>query len=493
MALKVTMPPGIKVRAYSAGQLNRFTGGMGGFLGYNRSIAAELRWTLRTMRHHSRVLYQNNDYAKKFVRLLVKNIPGPKGIRLQNKAKFPGGGLDTTANKIIETGFQRWGKRGICDVTGRLSWLQAQWLYISTIAVDGECFVRKVRGYRGNEFRFALQFIEADHIDENLNRTNLPGGNEIRMGIEYDPWGKAVAYHVLVKHPGDYTYSLSGNHYEVIPAADMIHGFLTERSLQGRGVPWMHTAVTRLHNLGGYEEAAVISKRTSASKMGFIVPPADQNETYEGDEEDDEENIVTEVEPGLLELLPPGYDFKQFAPAEPGGDYEPFMKRTLKGIASGLDVAYHKLASDLEGISYSSARAGELDDRDTWRIFQAFAAETLNDGVFPDWLEIQLLNGKTLLNSNGKTLPYSKIDQFNAAAWMPRGWEWTDPLKDGIANINELNHGLTTRARIKAEQGEDYADLVEEMVEEKKLIEGKQFSVETNFNGGSKNAGSKNP
>lgn len=498
MGLKLLPPPGEQSRAYVAGQINRFTGGEGTLIGSSRSIGAELRISLRNMRSHSRTLYQNNDYCKKFARLLIKNIPGPNGIRLQNKAKFPGGGLDTAANKIIETGFQKWGKRGNCDVTGRLSWREAQWLFIQTVAIDGECFVRKVKNFKGNAFRFALQFIEADQVDETLYR-DLPNGNTIRMGIEYDSWGKAVSYHVLTNHPGDWTYSLKGNRYEIIPASEMIHGFLTERAEQGRGVPWTHTSVSRLHNLGGFEDAAVIAKRTAASKMGFLIPPVDADpDDYDGDDKDEAGNIISEVEPGLLEQLPPGWTFAQFAPAEPGGDFDAFVKRTLKGIAAGLDVAYHKLASDLEGVSYSSARQGELDDRDTWRLLQFFESESFCETVLSDWLEIQLLYGKTLLTANGNALPYSKYDQFNAATWIPRGWDWVDPVKDIVANLHALNHGLTTRTRIEAECGGDYADLLEEMEAEKKQIEDKKFSVVYTFNGplnktgGSTNAANKN-
>lgn len=488
MGLKLSPPPGTATRQYAAGQITRFSNSEGLITGASRSINAELRMSLRNMRNHSRTLYQNNDYCKKFSRLLIKNIPGPNGIRLQNKAKFPGGGLDVSANKIIEGGFQKWGKRGNCDVTGRLSWREAQWLFIQTVAMDGECFVRKVKNFKGNSHRFALQFIEADQVDETLYR-DLPNGNTIRMGIEYDDWGKAVAYHVLTQHPGDWTYSLKGNHYTIIPAADMIHGFLTERSAQGRGVPWTHSSVTRLHNLGGFEEAAVISKRTAASKMGFLVPPLGADpEDYDGDDkEEGTGNIITEVEPGLLEQLPPGWTFHQFAPAEPGGDYDQFVKRTLKGIAAGLDVAYHKLGADLEAVNYSSSRAGELDDRDTWRMFQGFMADCFHDSVFADWLEIQLLNGKTLLTANGNSLPYSKLDQFNAAIWVPRGYSWVDPVKDVTAALLEIKNGLNSRTRIAAEGGEEFTEILEEREVEDKAIEEKGYTVDRDFSGG-KNA-----
>jgi len=457
-------------RTYSAGVVNRLTNGWGSGIGtFSRSMDAETRYTLRVMRARSRDLYQNNDYFKKFIKIVVKNIIGPKGITLQIKAKNSDGTLDSQANKIIKDGFLAWGKRGICDVTGKMSWKDCQRLFIQTVATDGEVLVRKIRGFN-NKFRFAIQFIEADHLDENYNSV-LENGHEIRMGVEFDVWDRPVAYHILVKHPGDYTYQRAGNRYEVVPASEMIHAFMAERPRQSRGVPWGHTAMTRLNNLGGYEEAAIISKRTSASKMGFLSPPVDAEGNYEGDDTTESGDLISEVDPGAIELLPPGYTFSKFDPSEPGGDYDPFMKRTLKGIASGLDVSYHKIGSDLEGVNYASARAGELDDRDTWRTIQDWTVETLNDDIFACWLDVQLMVGKTLLTANGASLPYAKYDQFNAADHRPRGWDWPDPLKDQLANEKGLANRINTRTRMAAEMGEDLEEIFSELAQEKVLAQ----------------------
>ncbi len=461
-------------RAYAAGIVNRLTQGWGSGVGsYSRSMDAELRYTLRIMRARSRDLYQNNDYFKRFSREVVKNVVGPKGFAFKNMAKNPDGKLDILANQIIKDAFAAWCKRSVCDVTGKLSWTDCQRLFIQTVAQDGEVLVRKVRGF-DNPYRFAIQFLEADHLDENLNVT-LSNGNEIRMGIEFNQWDRPVAYHILVRHPGDYTWQRYGNIYEVVPASDMIHAFVPERARQSRGVPWGHSTMTRLNNLGGFEEAAIISARTGASKMGFLIPPDDAS-PYTGDDTDDQGNIITEVEPGTLEQLPAGWDFKDFNPNYPNGEFEPFMKRTLRGIAAGLDISYHRLSCDLEGVNYSSARAGELDDRDTWAMLQSWMAETFQDDVFAAWLDIQLMGGKTLIFQNGNSLPYAKFDKFNTPSWRPRTWPWVDPLKDIMASEKELANKLTTRTRIAAECGEDIEEIFAEIKRERELA--KQYGIE---------------
>lgn len=460
-------------RVYMAGIPTRTNNGFPGGGSYSRSIDAEARYTLRGLRSHSRTLYQNNDYYKKFIRLVVKNVVGPAGFTFKNNAKNANGTPDTIVNQIIRDAFFAWGKRGVCDVTGKLSWTDCQRLFIQAVPGDGEVLVRLVRGF-DNAHRFAIQFIEADHLDETYN-TTLDNGNEIRMGVEFDKWDRPVAYHILVKHPGDYTYQRSGNRYERIPAADMVHAFVPERPRQSRGIPWGHTAMTRLNNLGGYEEAAIVSKRTSASKMGFLVPPAGDGGEYIGDETSNTGDIINEVEPGLLEQLPAGWDFKKFDPAEPGGDFDPFMKRTLRGIAAGLDVSYHKLASDLEGVNYSSARAGELDDRDTWNTLQAWMAESFLDIVFAAWLDVQLLAG-ALVFPSGSPLPYAKLDKFCAPTWRSRSWTWVDPLKDLLASEKELANRLTSRTRLAAECGDDLEEIFAEIAAERVLA--KKYGID---------------
>jgi lambda family phage portal protein len=480
--------PAAETRAYAAGRIKNSSGSDFGMslTSWSKSMDAELRWTLRTMRNRCRVLYQNNGYAKKYITLVVKNVVGPNGIHLQNKAKDFNGKLDDMANQMIEAQFGKWGKIGCCDVTGKLSWKDAQRLFIRSVATDGEVIVRKVRNF-GNPYKFALQFLEADHLDENYNG-NHTNGNQIRMGIEYDQWDRAIAYHILVQHPGDYTYARSGgNYYERIPAADIIHAYLPERARQGRGVPWMHAAVDDVDNMGAYVEAAIISKRTSASRMGFLVPPDTETGTLSEDGETVEGDLISKLEAGTLEQLPAGYKFEQFNPAEPGGDFDPFMARTLKGFASALDISYHHLASDLSGVNYTSSRTGELSDRDTWRTIQDWMIETFNENIFCDWLEVQLLAGLLTFN-NGNVLPYSKFDKFCAPNWVPRGWTWVDPLKDINASIRALEFGLTTRTRISAECGDDYLDLLDEMQQEAKAITDRSFEVQTTFNGSVKEA-----
>ena len=50
--------------------------------------------------------------------------------------------------------------------------------------------------------RFSIDFVEYYILDEELN-TKANNGNRIRVGVEVDDFGKAVANHLLREPPGD--------------------------------------------------------------------------------------------------------------------------------------------------------------------------------------------------------------------------------------------------------------------------------------------------
>lgn len=468
-------------RAYNAGKTDR----LGDWGTFSLSADAEIRQSLRVMRAKSRHLAANNDYFKHFLRLLKIHVIGAQGIRLQNKAKLRDGSSDRTANMLIEQGWKRQSKRGAFDVTGKLSGRDAQKLWIESLAKDGECLVRLVFNFP-NEFGFAVQFLEPDHLDEALNK-KLANGNLIRMGVEYDRWDRPVAYWLLRSHPGDSSMPQLGgwfNQYQRIPAEEIIHEYTVERSRQGRGVPWSHTAAERLQMLGGFEYAALVNARAGASKMGFYTKTAVGElgeEEYEGDGQDDDGDFYEEAEPGVFGKLPAGWEFKEYNPSFPNGEIEPFSKAMLRGGASGLGVSYHSLTNDLTDVNFSSIRQGVLDSRDYYRDLQGFTAEHFLDRVFAAWLSMALLRGAL------GQLDLIDFDRLLQPVWRARGWDWVNPLQDQVANERALRARTKTLERVLADQGEDLEEHLERLEEETALAAEHGIDIDAIKDGGKVN------
>lgn len=448
------------------------------------SVNQDLKMQLNLMRARSRDLVLNNDYGKKFIQMVGTHVVGPSGFNLQVRVTEPDGRPDGLANDAIERAFAVWSRRGVCDVTGKMSFLDIQQLAIKTIARDGECLIRKVYGRASeNPHGFGLQMLSIDRLDVNRNEV-LRDGREIRMGVELSRYGRPLAYHVLVKNPADGVYTLNnGLMYERIPADEVYHLFVPYETEQIRGVPWMHTAILRLQNLGGFEEAAVIAARVGASKMGFFTSE-DGDGTALADGTDANGNLIKEADPGIFDVLPPGYDFKSFSPDYPTANYEPFIKSCLRGIASGLGVAYNTLANDLEGVNFSSIRTGVLEERDNWMVIQNWMIESFLQDVFEQWLKQAMLNSAVTM-PNGSQLPITKLEKFNRGYWQGRRWSWVDPLKDAEAAVLLINNRLKSRREVMSEAGRELDDVWAQLAAEQKLAEEMDIDLPENESAGS--------
>lgn len=418
----------------------------------------------------SREQWSNNDYVRGFVRKCRQNIVGHHGVVLQAKATLANGKLDKNANDAIEAAWKEWCEAENCDVSGESSWLELQKLAIEHAARDGEFIFRKIRGADAGKFGFQLQLIDPQRLQvryENYKYDN--NGNFIRNGIEFNRYGKPVAYHFASTDEFDayFYYSVSGKGFVRIPADEIIHGFVKEMAGQKRGIPWTATGLFRMHHLQGFEDAAVQNARASASKMGFI-----EYEQGFGPEVDEGTDVAGSInaEPLSFHELPEGAKLAEWNPQYPSGEFAVFNKAMLRGAATGWGVAYNSLANDLEGVNFSSIRDGKIDEREGWKELQQWLIEKLCQGVYRDWLKIALLSEKIVNLKNGKPLPASRIATYRQVHWQPKRWPWVDPKSDATAKVTEIRAGLTSPSQVIREQGRDpdtvyqeIADSIEQM------------------------------
>jgi lambda family phage portal protein len=470
---------GLQVRKYLAAEVDRLTGDWPTTL---EPAAQALVRDLRNLRARSRFMAENDSYIKRWLQLLATNVVGPQGVRLQCQAKEADGSPDTWANDTLESGFKDWGRLGSCTVCGTLSWLDCQDLWLRTAARDGEVLVRVVENWPGNPYRLALQFIDVDHLPETLNQT-LPNGNEIRLGIEYDKWGRPVYYYISRRHPTGLLgmeAAPRADDLQKIPAGEILHGFRADRLLQGRGVPWAHASLLRLKQLQGYETSEAVAARIGASKMGFYKTPT--GEEWEGDDYDEQLEPTSEAMPGMFEQMPSGWEFETWDPNHPVAAYEPYVLAVLRGAAAGLGVSYVSLANDLRGVSYSSIRQGTLEERANYQMMQTWEIDHLCRPIFERWLGNAL--GLGVIN-----LPLAKFDKFARAKWRPRGWPWVDPLKEVKANSEAVRNGMKTLQDVAGEsRGDDVEDIFIQLENERNLAQAHGHELEILGLGGEDNA-----
>jgi len=437
------------------------------FLTSSTSADAEIKDNIRVLRDRARELARNDGYIARYLNLMVSNVIGKHGVRISSKSRNDNGSLDLAANQLIEAAWKDWSKLGNCTTNGRLSFLDCQKIFIESLCRDGEVLIRKIKE-PSSPFGFQLQFLEADHLDENKNDIFKSTGNKIKMGVEVDKHDKPVAYWLFKDHPYDRTY-LNENQHIRVPADEIIHAYLPARAEQTRGVSLIATSMANVKVFNGYIEAEIVAARVGASKMGFFTSP--DGDGYVGDGAyEDTFNPTMNAQAGVFEQLPAGMDFKTFDPNHPNSAFESFTTTVLRGIASGLNISYHSLSNDLTSVNYSSIRQGALEDRSMYQIYQQFVIEHFINPVFESWLEMAIIAGYI-------NLPMGKFNKFaRSVNFIPRSFAWIDPLKEMQANVMGLQNGTLTYADISASFGRDTEELFEQHQKEIELA--KQYDIE---------------
>lgn len=442
-----------QVRNYTAAKTNELTAAWPTSSG---NIDQILTAQLPAIRERSRYEYRNNSYMSRYIQLAKVNVIGAKGVVLQVHCMNSDGSIDRDACDAIEKAYKKWCRKENCDYQRRLNFVDMQKLLIGTEQMDGEFVVQKVVD-PSQKFAFSLLIRQVESLDIRLNQV-LKNGNRIRLGVEFDVNGRFLAYWFL----------RSDQRHDRVSAEKIIHCFQSEFVEQVRGVPATASSLMRMTMQNGFDEAALVNARAGATKMGFIIDP--ESDYNEADETTDDGIEIDEANPGDWHRLKYGSDVKSYDPTYPSSEYGEFTKSTLKGIASGLNISYHTLASDLEGVNYTSSRTGELHDRDNWMNIQEWFIENFMTPVFEAWLNSELLYGNIRLSS-GTPLPYSKFDKFNAPVWQPKRWQWVDPLKQMSAHEKAINNTVRSRSEVIRESGRDPDEVWQEIQREKELLE----------------------
>lgn len=447
--------------AYTGAGMNRL---LLDWIAQSRSADEEIRGSARRLRARSRELGRNNSYARRYFRLLLNNVVGPAGIKLQAVVR-KNGELDRETNRKIEAAWVAWAKKPV-TIDGKLSLRRLELLLLRTLACDGEVFVRIWRGVKTNRFGIALQPIDADLIDERFNRDASGGRNEIRMGVEVDDVGRPVAYHVWDKPT---TAAIGGvRRRYVVPASEMVHIYTPDRVNQTRGVTWLHSVLVPAHMLDAYEESEAVAARVSSAKMGFLQKSNPEIGGSIGTTSKSPAKM--QANPGSIEILEDGYEFKEWAPTHPTSQFAAFIKQMLRKIASGLSVFSNVLANDAEGVSYSSMRSFSLIEQDDWRQIQEELIDVWRQPLYDAWLGLALLTGALVL-------PTRNPDHYMAVEHRPRGWDWIDPDKEAKGAVLSIANGLATRTSILAKKGLDIEEVFAELAEEEKLAESYGLSI----------------
>ena len=435
-------------RAYEGALQSRLTAN---WITSSTSADAEIDGSLIRLRNRSRQLVRDSPYARQAIRAIGANVIG-QGIRMQGRVRMQRGNrLNESVNRRIEAAWQSWCHADRCHVGGRLSMAEILRLAIMAVAESGEVFLRIIpEAFGRSRVPLGIEIIESDYCDEGKSYGKDANGDQWRMGVKVNRWGRPISYAFRTVHPGDIANARGGEVIEV-PAEQIIHLFITERPGQTRGAPWVSSAIKRLHHLDGYEEAEVVRARANSSLMGFIQSPEGE---LQGDEVYDDDR-VSRFEPGVFKYLAPGETINVPQLDAPDGQFEPFLRGMLRSVAAAIGCSYETISRDFSQSNYSSSRLSLLEDREQWRMLQDFMIEHLAQPIYERWLAAAVGSGQLRL-PDYEAMP----ERYEAVHWYPRGWAWVDPQKEVQAYRDAVRAGFKTQAQVIAESGGDLEDLL---------------------------------
>ena len=460
---------------FSAATSDRFTAS---WMAGQRAINDELRGDLDALRSRARDLGKNNDYARKFLRMVARNVVGANGFTLQARVQDAPAKPDSLANSAIEAAWFKWAKRGSAEITGRMSFADACRVMMMATARDGESLARIVRGSAaGNPEGLALQLLDVARLDTQRNQAPGRGRNAIIMGVEVDDYQRPLAY--WLKDRADASTSSATR----ISAGEILHIYVPETAEQVRGIPWMHASMLSLHDLGEFNRSALLAARKGADTLGFITSP-DGTAQGLGDMGGAEGEALQISAPGTYDVLPEGYSMQPYDSKYPNEVFDPFTKAILRRISSGLDVAYNGLANDLEGVNFSSIRAGVLEERDQWTTLQNWFIDAFLEPIYTEWFARAMTAG-CITMPNGSALPIAKAAKFAAHEWQGRRWTWVDPLKDIEAARLEVKTGIASPQMIAARNGVDVEDVIASIAAFEAMVATSGVTLVDYSNGGS--------
>lgn len=476
---RAAAPRGRQRRMYAAARQNRLTAGFGS--SGNSSADAELHSSLTMLRSRSRQMVRDSAYAKRARLVVVNNVIGA-GVNLQAQVMNSRGELSQRVNADIEAAFADWMAADSCHTGGALHFNDLERAAMAQVFDAGEAFIRMhFRPFGRSRVPLALELVEAERLaHDGVEHGPQDARGEVRMGVEVDEFGRALAYWIRRRHPGDVRFAGGGaiDSYERVPADEVFHLRIVDRWPQTRGEPWLHTVLRKLDDMNEYSGSELQAARAAAYTFATIETP-DNDDTNPLTTEETEDESLIDIEPLTVQKLNAGEKLNFYSPERPNTAIDPFLRYMLREVAAGVGPSYESLSRDYSQGNYSSSRLGVLDDRDLWRVLQRWWIRSFREQLHCRWLQQAVLAKAVATVAPSQYA--ADVRKFEACAFKPRGWTWVDPTKEVAAYKEAIKGGLTTLSDVIAATagGQDLEDFLTTRKRELELLAAAGIRVDT--------------
>lgn len=451
----------------------------------------EHNWTLR---QRSRMLYMSAPVATAALKRQRTNVVG-SGLRLKSTINREVLGMTPEQaeewQKHTEAEFALWAeKKNACDATGVNDFYGMQQLVMLSWPMSGDVFAL-VKRYNPTElmpYSLRLHIIEADRVrtpsaDGGMGMltttSKLNNGNTIYDGVEVDPSGKIVAYHIANTYP--YQSTVDPTKFKRVEAygaktglPNVLHVMDTERPDQYRGVPYLAQVMEPLLQTRRYTEAEIMAALVQSLFTAFVKSEAGTddipfNEVIgEGVQEVSRDPNEYEMGPGTINMLEPGEDVVFGSPTHPNTGFDTFMRAMFEQVGASLEIPADLLIMSFNS-SYSASRAALLEAWKAFRMRRNWLTKDFCEPVYELWLTEAVARGR-IIAPGFLTDPLIR-QAYLKCEWIGPSQGQLDPTKEVNASVTAIENGLSTReAEAIKLNGSEYAANVDKLLLENERL-----------------------
>lgn len=408
----------------------------------------------RNLREVAREFDESNDIASGALDVMTANVIGT-GLYPQPMVLDRSGNPLEEVNAQLDKWHQRWRRRP--EVTWQYDELTAQRLACRTWLRDGEVLAQHLLGPMSVlthglvEIPYSYELLEPDYLPLESELALKAEGAQIYAGVEVNGWGRPIAYHLYLEHPGEAGYTQRAKTKRVL--ADKIsHVKFIKRLGQVRGVSVFATVMTRLHDVREIDESERVAARVAASFAAVIV----KGDSFSYTPPNAEETGVyreLELEPGMIiDDLLPGEKVESIANNRPNNNLIEFRADQLRAAAAGLGASYSSLSKNYNG-TYSSQRQELVEQRQLYAPIWGCYVAALEVPKYRNFIDAAILGGTLQLPRT------ADLSTLYDAVWTQPAMPWIDPSREAKGWETLLALGVETKANVIRSRGGNPRDI----------------------------------
>ena len=456
-----------------------FTAAAGGYKGAGRHPDLE-HWVARSADADSDLLLDLPDLRRRSRDLAINSPMALAGITAETSSVVgtglkPNASVDRDYLGLSDDAADTWeaaaeaewalfAQSQECDIRRRLSFADQQEMAFRGVLLNGDHLVAMVRvpSRRGSwPFSFALQHIEADRL---CNPNRASDTARLIAGVETDPSGAPLAYHVASRHPdalstqGTVTWSRLP---AFAPSGRRVthHLLRVLREGQTRGIPMLAPVLSVLKQLDRYVDAEVDRAVKSALFLAFVTTQDGDGSAVLGPDAVEtrrayyREKKITLDHSTVVGLFP-GDDVRFSDPKAPNAAAESFLATFARLIGAALEIPHEVLMRHFSS-SYSAARGALLMAWQHFHARRAWLARVLCQPIYEAVLWDAISAGR--LQAPGWAEDPRARRAWSLAEWIGDAPPVIDEQKAVDAAERRITLGISTRKRETAAlTGQDY-------------------------------------